>query len=348
MEQIREVNGLVFAQANLVGRVPDVMNGGIFTEVPLIQRIDPIFDTRVRFVRGAKLQPDSKSDISALVAPGGFCPFCPEVVDRFTFPFPAEMVPEGKIRRNKALVVPNILAYSTYSAVGIYDTTRHFVPIEDFDSALLSDAIGAMVSHAKSVRHFDPGASYSSINANYLPPSGSSLIHPHLQSSHDYVPLTRQAQLIERARLHKTRYGGEILADLVEAERSTERFIGTVGGVDFLAPWAPGGFREVWAVVRNCTDIIDLSDDQIGNLSSGLATILGAYASWNLLSFNFALMGGGPDAEELGLNPLFRIVARSNPDPVYRSDVTYFERLYGELMVDVTPEETAEQIRAIF
>ncbi len=348
MDQVREVKGLVFAQANLVGRVPDVSNGGVFTEIPLVQRIDPIFGTRTRFVQGAKLQPASKSDISELVAPGGFCPFCPEVVERFTFPFPTEMVPKGKIRRGKALVVPNILAYSTYSAVGIYDCTRHFVPIDEFDAALLGDALGAMVEHARDIRAFDPAAAYSSINANYLPPSGSSLIHPHLQSSHDYVPLARQAQLIERARLHREQGGASLLVDLVEAERATDRFIGSVGEVDFFAPWAPSGFREVWAVVRNSHDVVALSEAQIDSLSIGLARILASYAAWNLLSFNFALTGGGPMSAEFGLNPLFRIVARSNPDAFYRSDVTYFERLYAELMVDVTPEETAMEIRELF
>ena len=42
-----------------------------------------------------------------------------------------------------------------------------------------------MVRHARAVRRFDPTAVWSSVNANYLPPSGSSLVHPHLQSAHD-------------------------------------------------------------------------------------------------------------------------------------------------------------------
>ena len=345
---VREANGLVFSEAELVGRVPDPAKGGAFTDVDLRQRIDPIFGTRTRFVLGAKLAPTSRSDIADMVAIAGFCPFCPDVVDRFTFAFPIEMVPEGKIRRGKTLVVPNILAYSTYSSVGIYDTTRHFVPIEDFGPELLFDAFSAMVEHARCVRRFDPKASYSSINGNYLPPSGSSLIHPHLQSCHDYVPLAKQADLIRAATDHRIANQSSLLLDLVEAERGTERFVATVGDVDFFTPFAPSGFREVWASLRHCTDLVDSSETQLRNFTDGLARILRAYSDWNLMSFNFGLTGGGPNAGEIGLNPLFRIVARSNPDPNYRSDVTYFERMYSELMLDVTPEETASALRNYF
>jgi hypothetical protein len=45
---------------------------------------------------------------------------------------------------------------------------------------------------------------------------------------------------------------------------------------------------------------------------------------------------------------LLKIVSRSNPDPVYRSDATYFERLLGEALIDVSPEEVADAVRARF
>ena len=42
------------------------------------------------------------------------------------------------------------------------------------------------------------------------------------------------------------------------------------------------------------------------------------------------------------------VVSRSNPDPWYRSDATYFERLYGEALIDLSPEEVADGVRARF
>ena len=345
---VREVNGLRFEERDLRGKVPVLSDGGAFGEIPLVRRVDPIFGTGVRFVSGAKIQPETRADVAELTSPGGFCPFCPGFHEKYTFPFPSEMVPEGKIRRNLALVVPNIVAYSTYSSVGVYDSTRHFVPMEEFEASLLHDAFAAMLQYVRDIRAYDAQAAYSSINANYLPPSGSSLIHPHLQSSNDYVPLAMQSVLIERARRHRKEGRERLLMDYVEAEREGPRYIGRLGNAHFLTPFAPSGFREVWAVLEGGADLTDLGDDDVTAFADGLAKVIAAYVEWNLGSFNFALTGGGPDAAALGLNPLFRIVARSNPDPYYRSDVTYFERLYGELMVDITPEETAAGLRESF
>jgi UDPglucose--hexose-1-phosphate uridylyltransferase len=69
--------------------------------------------------------------------------------------------------------------------------------------------------------------------------------------------------------------------------------------------------------------------------------VLAAYRDWNLASFNFALIGGGPQARESGQQVVLKLISRSNPDPVYRSDATYFERLHAEALIDLSPEEIA-------
>jgi hypothetical protein len=45
---------------------------------------------------------------------------------------------------------------------------------------------------------------------------------------------------------------------------------------------------------------------------------------------------------------VLKVVSRSNPEHFYRSDATYFERLYGEAMIDLSPEEIADGARARF
>ena len=67
--------------------------------------------------------------------------------------------------------------------------------------------------------------------------------------------------------------------------------------------------------------------------------MLAAYRDWNLASFNYGLAGGGPRGREDGYQVVFKVLSRSNPEPVYRSDATYFERLYGEALIDLSPEE---------
>ena len=49
-----------------------------------------------------------------------------------------------------------------------------------------------------------------------------------------------------------------------------------------------------------------------------------------------------------GYQVLLKVVSRSNADPMYRSDATYFERLYAEALIDLSPEEVANAVRAKF
>jgi UDPglucose--hexose-1-phosphate uridylyltransferase len=244
-------------------------------------------------------------------------------------------------------VVPNIMAYATHSAVGIYDPGRHFLDLDELTPTIIGDALTAMVRHAQAVRRLDPQASWSSINANYLPPAGSSLVHPHLQSAHDAHGLTGQRLAVERSRAWKERHGSYWTA-LVDQEISGPRWVGHTGRVAWLTPFAPTGFAEVWGVVTDAADVTDLTEDDCQALGQGLSQVLAAYLAWNLASFNFGLIGGGPHAHEDGHQVVLKVISRSNPEPVYRSDATYFERIWGEALIDLSPEEVAASVRAQF
>jgi hypothetical protein len=84
-------------------------------------RRDPLTGASARILTGIKLQPPGRPDLAGLTAKPAFCPFDAEHLETATFPFPAELTAEGRIRCGKAVAVPNILAYATHSAVGIYD-----------------------------------------------------------------------------------------------------------------------------------------------------------------------------------------------------------------------------------
>jgi galactose-1-phosphate uridylyltransferase len=245
------------------------------------------------------------------------------------------------------VVVPNILAYATHSAVGIYDTGRHFLDLDELTPATIGDALAAMVRHAQAVRRLDPAAQWSSISANYLPPAGASLVHPHLQSAHDDCGLTGQRLLAQRSGAWQEQHGPYWPA-LLEQEAGGPRWLGEIGRVAWLTPFAPTGFHEVWGVVTGVTDVPELTADDCQALGQGLSQILAAYRDWNLASFNFGLIGGGPLARDNGYQLVLKTVSRSNPDLMYRSDVTYFERIYGEALIDLSPEEVAAAVRSRF
>jgi UDPglucose--hexose-1-phosphate uridylyltransferase len=315
--------------------------------VRLRWRRDPLTDASARILTGVKLQPPTRPDLTELAAKPAFCPFDAEHLETATVPFPAELTAEGRIRQGRAVVVPNITAYATHSAVGIYDPSRHFLDLDELTPFLVGDALTVMVRHAWLVRRLDPTAVWSSVNANYLPPSGSSLVHPHLQSAHDDCGLTGQRLLAEKSGAWHDRHGS-YWAALVEAEAGGPRWVGHTGRVAWLTPFAPTGFHEVWGVVGGAADVTELTEEDSQALGQGLSQILAAYRAWNLTSFNFAVIGGGPQAREHGYQVVLKVVSRSNPEPFYRSDATYFERLYGEALIDLSPEEVADAVRARF
>ena len=327
--------------------MPDLAAGGAWTRVRLRWRRDPLTGASARILTGEKLQPQSRPDLAELTAKPAFCPFDTEYLETATFPFPAELAAEGRIRVGKAVVVPNIMAYATHSAVGIYDPARHFLDLDEMTPALVGDALDAMVRHAQAVRRIDPAALWSSINANFLPPSGASLVHPHLQSAHDAHGLTGQRLLVEQSRAWKDRHGA-YWAALLDQEASGPRWVGHIGRTSWLTPFAPTGFHEVWAVVDGAADVTELTEQDARDLGHGLSQVLAAYKGWNLTSFNFGVIGGGPHGHEDGYQVVLKVLSRSNPDPVYRSDATYFERIWGEALIDVSPEEIAEGLRAGF
>lgn len=335
-------------EIDLKAMAPDITKGGQWKAVPLVQRIDPLTRRSSRILTGVKLQPDTRSDLSELISRKGFCPFCDGTVEDVTFPFESEVVSEGRIRKNRALVVPNIMAYSGYSSVGIYDTSRHFLALDDLTLEILIDAFSVMVQHAVGVRKHRPELWWSSINANYLPSSGSSILHPHLQSSHDLQPTWRQAEMVEGAKRYHSQWAASYFEDLLSLEKAGPRFLGNTGSVAWLTPFAPQGFQEIWGIFDSISDVTEMTDGHIGDLSKGLEAIFRYYDSKNFSAFNYSLTGGGPDGAEIGYRLNFRIVVRSNPEKYYRSDVTYFERLLDEPLIDVFPEQVAQAASRFF
>jgi UDPglucose--hexose-1-phosphate uridylyltransferase len=310
-------------------------------ETPVEVRWDPLTGYASRLVRGA----------SALLAPPAFdldafarqtretCPFCPERIERATPRLPAAISAEGRIKRGKALLFPNLLTYTQYSAVAVYSPDLHYLPLSAMTKRLVSDNLATHVEYIKAVMKADDGALWASINANHMLPSGSSLFHPHLQSSVDPFPSTVQQQLAEVP-------GDRFRAYLEQEREAGARYIGSTGAIQWLASFAPMGFNEVRALVPGVGSTGGLTDDHVIQLGDGIAKILNLYAELGFQSFNMALYGAPPANRDYVLN--LRMVCRSNLQSPYRSDVTYFERLHWQAMVDTSPEDLAERARTKF
>jgi UDPglucose--hexose-1-phosphate uridylyltransferase len=310
-------------------------------ETPVEVRWDPLTGYAARLVKGS----------SALLAPPAFdleafaretqasCPFCGDRIQRATPKLPADICAEGRIKRGRALLFPNLLTYTRYSAVAVYSPDLHYLPLDAMTPGLVADNLTAHVQYIKAVMNADVDAVWASINANHMLPSGSSLFHPHLQSSVDPLPSTVQAMLAAVP-------GERFRAYLESEQRTGDRYIGSTGSIEWLASFAPMGFYEVRALIPGAGSPGELAEDRVGELGHGVATILNLYAELGFQSFNMALYGAPASNRDYMLN--LRMVCRSNLQSAYRSDVQYFERLHWQAMVDTSPEELAEKARARF
>lgn len=310
------------------------------TRVQVEARWDPLTGHSCRILPAWSLQPPAPLDLERLAEESSAeCPFCADRLEERTPRFPPEVWPEGRMHRGEAVLFPNLVAYSKWSSVSVYSPRRHLLPLEQIDAGLLADNLALQTAFIRIVLDHDADSAWASVNANQLPPSGSSIFHPHLQGAAAPVPTTTQRLLAGVA--------PERFREYVESERRLgERHLASTGAVDWLAAFAPIGPAELRAFVFGVASPAELDDDVVGELAHGVSLALSLYAELGFQSFNFALYGAPPGTPGYPLN--LRLVARSYYGPLLRSDAMWSERLHWEAAVDLSPETVAELARPRF
>jgi UDPglucose--hexose-1-phosphate uridylyltransferase len=310
----------------------------IRTEIDV--RVDPLTGHTSRILPNRGLMPPNDSDLEAFAAENQErCPFCPDRIDRLTPKLPPAIDPDGRITEGEAVLFPNLHAYSSHSCVSVYSPRLHYLPLGRITERLMADNLSTQVRYAKAVMAADPESRWSSINANHMLPSGSSLFHPHLQGIVDSTPTTIQRQLAD---VPAARFD-----DYLDTERRAGvRFLGDSGRVQWLLSFAPIAPAELRAFVPGVASPVELDDGLVVELAHGLTNALTAYAEMGYESFNLAIYGAPSGTTGYPLN--LRIACRSNLKPFYRSDSTFLERLHWEGAVDLAPEDVADRIRDRF
>jgi len=302
-------------------------------------RFDPFTGRRCRILEKAILVPPGK-DFSEILKEKD-CPFCGDSMVKCTPDFLPDIVPEGRIRQGKAVLIPNLYPYADHTAVVVFE--KHYTPVESFTQTELEDALKAARRYIELAFKSDPNAKYCSINWNYMPPSGGTVIHPHLQVILDRYPTFMQELLLKGSEANQGIWDAYITKEL----SLKERFIAKVGMVDIFAPWAPMGFDQVDGVVEGVTSIKELRDKTLKELAEAIHKVLGFYGHLKRSSFNMALFSSALDVPA-GKGPMwlnFKMLGRSNMSPYYRSDAGYTERLHYESVVNKPPELVASQMK---
>jgi galactose-1-phosphate uridylyltransferase len=222
--------------------------------VPVEIRWDPLTGLSSRLLPPGSLQPPAKLDLERLAEESRpSCPFCEERIEARTPRFPPELWPEGRIQRGDAVLFPNLLAYAKWSSVSVYSPRLHLLPLEEIHVGLLADNLATQLAFARAVLEHDPASAWVSVNANQLPPSGSSIFHPHLQGAAAPVPTTMQRLLADVPAARFREY--------VESEREGERHVASTGRVEWLASFAPLGPAELRAFTFDAASPADADDE---------------------------------------------------------------------------------------
>lgn len=308
--------------------------------VEIEHREDPLTGRETRIVPDVFPMPEDEPDLEGVAGNGEGCFFCPENVTEATPTYP-DFVGFDRGSVGEAVSFPNLFPYAKGSNVVVL-TEDHFLPIGELTAEHFADGLACALEYVHAVKPHEPAA-YASINMNILPSSGSSVAHPHLQTIVDDRGTERLRRIRRNERAYYDEHGRRYWADLLEAERSGPRYVGTSGDVEWLAPFAP---THQWHVagVTDVSGVPSPDDDVVTDLASGLENVLTYYADLGLTSHNFAISLIDDTASTVVVD----IVARPVFDEGYVNDAFFFTFLHDERAVDVAPETYAGEVADYF
>lgn len=274
------------------------------------------------------------------------CPFCEENASCMTARldksvFGAECLQQGEVR-----VIPNILTFDKYSLVAII-SKDHYVDVKGLrEKGCIVKGIKVLLDAFKRIKESDARTKYFSLNCNYMPMSGGSLIHPHIQGIAGEYPTNYHRIMLEKSNDYYRQKRETFWDVLLEEERRVgERFIGKMGETKWYTPFAPKGNIDIGCIFRE-SSVFSITEDEWGDFNDGLNKVLTYLDGENIGAFNLTVFSGTD--EDQGFRANARIVARRFLPPVNASDVSYFEKIHMESVCLLFPEKVAGELRKIW
>ena len=340
--------GIVFKSRQQHAKILNPATGYEEKTLTLDTRWDPLTKRTVR-VLDLPIKKLERLDVEAMLHKGAEvpCPFCPDALEQVTPRFADDFIQGGRLRFGEVSLFPNRLPFDRHCAVAVL-TRQHYCPLADFTEEILFNGFSTACAYLRRLVEVDPSARFFSINWNYLPMSGGSIIHPHLQIIGGSLPTQYQGAMIQGGRRYQRRWGTTYWDDLITTEQALgERYIGALGNTVWLASYAPLGFADIMAVLRDRRTLVELTDRDIRDFVQGLLRVFKYFQEYNHYSFNLALFSGQyGEADSFRVNA--RVVTRRLLPPVGASDSSYFEKLHGEAISYKKPERLCEEVRGCF
>ncbi len=277
------------------------------------------------------------------------CPFCPENILKVTPCFPEEILPEGRLISDDMVLFPNIAPYDGLSAVASMGD-RHFVPMTGFSADHIAAAFRLAMRFFRTLDSAGhPESVYHLINWNYMPASGSSLIHPHLQVFITSSAPNLMREELEAAKNYLEVNGTNYWDDLVDREVETgDRALGKIGRTSWICTFAPMGVAgDVMAVVDGVRSTLELTDADLLDIAQGLIRAMRAYDRMGIYTFNMNFFTGSRADSHARFHLLFSPRTFFN-QALGTPDVGAIRNLYNESLCMAFPEEITRMLAPEF
>ena len=313
-------------------------------------RVDPLTGKTSRITTnravGDKIEDENQTYIQRIKDTEKNCPLCYDNIEKVTPKFPKDICEDGRFTYKNSILFPNLFPYDRYSAVSTFSKS-HFIEIGKFSTDDYVDTLINSRQYLRKVFSIENNIRFSAITQNYLPSSGGTLIHPHLQVNVFTTPTNYLDELLRNSRNYFIANSRCFWEDLIKTEEEIgERFICKKHGIIWLTPFAPRGRKEVWAIFEEASDFREIDTEEISLLSKGIVAVQKYYRDMGENSFNLGIYSISGSISSYRL--LFRIVARANFSEFYRNDQSYFEVILGESATDEFPEDISFELKKYF
>lgn len=272
------------------------------------------------------------------------CPFCPATIETAT---PKFIHGDERIKAGSAVTVPNLMPYDEHSAVTVI-TKQHFIAPRAFKQDQLRNGFRSALAYLQSVQQrSSTTARIASINWNYFPESGGSIIHPHFQVVSGPVPSNYQRTVVQRSLSFFQRQGRPYWQVLIDEEKQRdERFIGSIGSSHWMTPFAPRGPLEIAFILQEVTNLHELESRGLNGLVSGILAILRYVDDHHFPGWNMTIHI--PFQTQAGLWVHGSFIPRFTMPPFQISDANYFLLLHDDNLSFFRPEEVCHSLKEYF
>jgi len=311
-------------------------------------RRDPLTGrtSRVCRFRSPKWQ---KPDLDKLAAgTEATCPFCPNLVKKVTPAFTPDITPEGRWAEEDVVLFPNIAPYDGLSVVATLGE-RHSAPMTEIEPELIARTWGLILKFFRRLEEIGhPESVYHLMNWNFMPPAGSSIIHPHIQAVATSSAPNFLREKLKAAGEYQAEHQTNFWDDLVKAERDGPRWLGRIGRTSWLSAFAPQGVMgDVTAVVDDISSTLDLTEADLADLAAGTVKALAAYDKMGVYSFNQGFYAGTRADGQIRVHATLSPRTPLNP-AIGTSDINSIQYVQGDGFCLVSPEELNKAVREEF